>query len=39
MVVGDGMRLSPPLNPATKLSLEAERVLPEGGVEVVYACA
>ena len=39
LLVGDGMRLSPPLSPDTGLSLEAERVLSEGAVEIDYACA
>jgi alkylation response protein AidB-like acyl-CoA dehydrogenase len=38
LVVGDGMRLSPPLSPDARLSLETEHVLPEGAVELVYAC-
>jgi dihydrofolate reductase len=39
MLVGDGMRLSPPLRSDTDLTLESERALPEGSVEIVYACA
>jgi dihydrofolate reductase len=37
--LGDGMRLTPPLGPDTKLTLESERALPEGAIEIVYACA
>jgi dihydrofolate reductase len=39
VLVGDGMRLVPPLSPDTELTLESERALPEGSVEIVYACA
>jgi len=39
LLVGDGMRLTPPLSPDTELTLETERALPEGSVEIVYACA
>src|ERR671935_2094777 len=38
LLLGDGMRLTPPLSPNTKLRLETERALPEGAVEIVYAC-
>lgn len=38
VLIGDGMRLAPPLGTDTKLSVESERVLPEGAVEIVYAC-
>jgi dihydrofolate reductase len=38
LLVGEGMRLSPPLSPDTELKLESERALPEGAVEIVYAC-
>jgi dihydrofolate reductase len=37
LLVGDGMRLTPPLSADTALSLEVERSLPEGSVEIVYA--
>src|SRR5919201_3086588 len=30
LLLGDGMRLTPPLSPNTKLRLETERALPEG---------
>ena len=37
LVVGDGtMRLAPPLATGTELTLEEQRALPEGSVEVVY---
>ena len=39
LLVGDGMRLTPPLSRDTELTLETERALPEGSVEIVYACA
>jgi dihydrofolate reductase len=38
LLVGDGMRLTPPLSSDTELTLETERALPEGSVEIVYAC-
>ncbi|HEY1356824.1 MAG TPA: dihydrofolate reductase family protein [Thermoleophilaceae bacterium] len=37
LMVGDGMRLAPPLSGDSELALESERVLPEGAVELVYA--
>jgi dihydrofolate reductase len=39
LLLGEGMRLTPPLSPNTELRLETERALPEGSVEIVYACA
>ena len=39
LLVGDGRRLTPPVSPDTELTLETERALPEGSVEIVYACA
>ena len=39
LLLGEGMRLTPPLSPDTELTLESERALPEGSVEIVYACA
>jgi dihydrofolate reductase len=36
LLVGDGMRLAPPLSTGTDLRLETERALPEGAVEIVY---
>jgi dihydrofolate reductase len=36
---GDGMRLTPPLSIDTALTLESERDLAGGSVEIVYACA
>jgi dihydrofolate reductase len=36
--LGDGMRLTPALSTHTKLALESQRALPEGTVEIVYAC-
>ena len=37
--VGAKMRLAPPLSTEAKLTLEEARSLPEGAVEIVYACA
>ena len=37
--LGDGMRLTPSLGIDTTLVLQSERRLPEGAVEIVYACA
>ena len=37
LLVGDGMRLTPPLDPDTPLTLESERALSGGAVEIVYA--
>jgi dihydrofolate reductase len=38
-LVGDGMRLTPSLSTDATLTLESERALPGGAVELVYACA
>src|SRR5919204_4484354 len=38
LLIGDGMRLTPPLSPDAGLTLESARALPEGTVEIVYAC-
>ena len=38
VVVGEGMQLTPALGLDTRLILEAERSLPTGAVEIVYAC-
>jgi len=37
LLFGAGMRLTPSLDPATGLTLESERALPGGSVEIVYA--
>jgi dihydrofolate reductase len=39
VLIGEGMRLAPPLGSEAKLTLESERPLPEGAVEIVYACS
>ena len=39
LLLGDGMRLTPALSTDTELTLESERALPGGSVEIVYACA
>lgn len=39
LLVGDGMRLSPPVSTDAGLTLESERALPGGSVEIVYDCA
>jgi dihydrofolate reductase len=36
-LVGVGMRLTPPLSTETALTLETQRVLPGGSVEIIYA--
>jgi hypothetical protein len=36
---GEGMRLTPSLRTDAGLTLERERALPGGSVEIVYACA
>ena len=36
LLVGDGMRLSPPVSTEAALTLESERQLPGGSVELVY---
>jgi dihydrofolate reductase len=38
LLLGAGMRLTPSLSSDTALTLESERALPEGAVEIVYAC-
>ena len=37
LLIGDGMRLTPPLDPEIGLTLESERALSGGAVEIVYA--
>lgn len=37
MMVGDGMRLTPSLSTDTQLTLESEKVLPSGSVEITFA--
>jgi dihydrofolate reductase len=39
ILLGDGMRLTPALSTDAKLVLESQRALPEGTVEIVYACS
>jgi dihydrofolate reductase len=39
LLVGDGMRLTPSVSLDTGLTLESERSLPDGALEIVYACA
>ena len=39
ILVGDGIQLTPALSTDTEVTLETERVLPEGAVEIVYDCA
>jgi dihydrofolate reductase len=36
--LGDGMRLTPTIDVDTELVLEEARTLPEGAIDVVYAC-
>ena len=38
LLLGDGMQLTPSLGADTALELESEHALPNGVVEVVYAC-
>jgi dihydrofolate reductase len=38
LVFGAGMRLTPSLSTDTRLTLESERALPAGSVEIVYDC-
>jgi dihydrofolate reductase len=38
LLFGAGMRLTPSVSPDTELTLESERALPGGSVEIVYAC-
>jgi hypothetical protein len=37
LLFGDGMRLTPSLDPGAGLTFERERALPGGSVEIVYA--
>jgi dihydrofolate reductase len=37
-LLGNGMRLTPSLSTDTAMTLETERILPGGSVEIVYAC-
>jgi dihydrofolate reductase len=37
LLLGEGMRLTPAVNPDTDLELESETALPSGAVELVYA--
>lgn len=37
--MGGGMRLTPSLSTDTRLTLEEQRSLPEGAVDLVYACS
>lgn len=39
VLVGSGRQLTPALDPQTRFTLETERRLPTGAVELVYACA
>jgi dihydrofolate reductase len=39
LLLGEGMRLTPSLSVDARLTLESERALPGGSVEIVYACA
>jgi hypothetical protein len=39
VLVGGGMQLTPALGVDARLTLETERRLPSGAVEIVYACA
>jgi hypothetical protein len=39
LLLGAGMRLTPSLSLDTGLTLERERALPGGSVEIVYACS
>jgi dihydrofolate reductase len=38
ILVGEGMRLTPSVSTDAELTLESERALPGGPVEIVYAC-
>jgi dihydrofolate reductase len=38
IILGGGMRLTPALSTETELTLESERSLPGGSVELIYAC-
>jgi hypothetical protein len=35
LLLGEGMRLTPRVSPEAELTLEGERALPEGAVEIV----
>jgi dihydrofolate reductase len=37
LLLGDGMRLTPSLDPGAEVTFESERALPGGSVEIVYA--
>jgi dihydrofolate reductase len=39
LLLGDGLRLTPALDPATALTFESSRPLPGGSVEIVYTAA
>jgi hypothetical protein len=39
LLLGAGMRLTPALSLDTSLTLESERAIPRGAVEIVYSCA
>jgi dihydrofolate reductase len=39
LLLGAGMRLTPSGESGTRLTLESERALPEGSVEIVYSCS
>jgi dihydrofolate reductase len=38
LLVGGGMQLTPAVSPDSSLALESVQALPEGAVEIVYAC-
>ncbi|HEV7564244.1 MAG TPA: dihydrofolate reductase family protein [Solirubrobacterales bacterium] len=39
LLLGGGLQLTPSLDTGTNLSLESERALPSGAVEMTYSCA
>jgi dihydrofolate reductase len=39
LLIGEGMRLVPPVSADADLTLESVQALPEGGVEIAYACS
>jgi dihydrofolate reductase len=39
LLIGEGMRLTPSLSTDAGLALESEHALPEGAIEIVYACS
>jgi dihydrofolate reductase len=39
LLLGAGMQLTPSLDTGTNLSLESERALPSGAVEMTYSCS